>query len=77
MCIRDRPDTEQVSLYEQQSLRLDSIKVEAKNEHDVDWYGFNPRRSGEWTVVDEGLNDASEYAEAVSYTHLDEYKRQI
>ena len=56
------PDTEQVSLYEQQSLRLDSIKVEAKNEHDVDWYGFNPRLSGEWTVVDEGLNDASEYA---------------
>ena len=56
------PDTEQVSLYEQQSLRLDSIKVEAKNEHDVDWYGFNPRLSGEWTVVAEGLNDASEYA---------------
>ena len=57
------PDTEQVSLYEQQSLRLDSIKVEAKNEFDVDWYGFNPRLSGEWTVVDEDLNDASEYAE--------------
>ena len=41
------PDTEQVSLYEQQSLRLDSIKIEAKNEFDVDWYGFNPRLSGE------------------------------
>ena len=60
------PDTEQVFLYEQQSLRLDSIKVEAKNEHDVDWYGFNPRLSGEWTVVDEGLNDASEYAEVTT-----------
>ena len=60
------PDTEQVSLYEQQSLRLDSIKVEAKNEHDVDWYGFNPRLSGEWTVMDEGLNDASEYAEVTT-----------
>ena len=60
------PDTEQVSLYEQQSLRLDSINVEAKNEHDVDWYGFNPRLSGEWTVVDEGLNDASEYAEVTT-----------
>ena len=60
------PDTEQVSLYEQQSLRLDSIKVEAKNEHDVDWYGFNPRLSGEWTVVDEDLNDASEYAEVTT-----------
>ena len=60
------PDTEQVSLYEQQSLRLDSIKVEAKNEHDVDWYGFNSRLSGEWTVVDEGLNDASEYAEVTT-----------
>ena len=59
-------DTEQVSLYEQQSLRLDSIKVEAKNEHDVDWYGFNPRLSGEWTVVNEGLNDASEYAEVTT-----------
>ena len=60
------PDTEQVSLYEQQSLRLDSIKVEAKNEFDVDWYGFNPRLSGEWTVVDEDLNDASEYAEVTT-----------
>ena len=60
------PDTEQISLYEQQSLRLDSIKVEAKNEFDVDWYGFNPRLSGEWTVVDEGLNDASEYAEVTT-----------
>ena len=60
------PDTEQVSLYEQQSLRLDSIKVEAKNEYDVDWYGFNPRLSGEWTVVDEDMNDASEYAEVTT-----------
>ena len=60
------PDTEQVSLYEEQTMRLDSIKVEAKNEHDVDWYGFNPRLSGEWTVVDEGLNDASEYAEVTT-----------
>lgn len=60
------PDTDQISLYEQQSLRLDSIKVEAKNEFDVDWYGFNPRLSGEWTVVDEGLNDASEYAEVTT-----------
>ena len=60
------PDTEQVSLYEQQSLRLDSIKVEAKNEFDVDWYGFNPRLSGEWTVVDEDLHDASEYAEVTT-----------
>ena len=60
------PDTEQVSLYEQQSLRLDSIKVEAKNKYDVDWYGFNPRLSGEWTVVDENLVDASEYAEVTT-----------
>ena len=60
------PDTEQISLYEQQSLRLDSIKVEAKNEFDVDWYGFNPRLSGEWTVVDENLDDASEYAEVTT-----------
>ncbi len=60
------PDTEQVSLYEQQSMRLDSIKVEAKNKYDVDWYGFNPRLSGEWTVVDESLNDASEYAEVTT-----------
>ena len=60
------PDTEQISLYEQQSLRLDSIKVEAKNKYDVDWYGFNPRLSGEWTVVDEDLHDASEYAEVTT-----------
>ena len=60
------PDTDQISLYEQQSLRLDSIKVEAKNEFDVDWYGFNPRLSGEWTVVDENLDDASEYAEVTT-----------
>ena len=60
------PDTEQVSLYEEQTMRLDSIKVEAKNEYDVDWYGFNPRLSGEWTVVDENLDDASEYAEVTT-----------
>ncbi len=60
------PDTDQVSLYEQQTMRLDSIKVEAKNEFEVDWYGFNPRLSGEWTVVDESLNDASEYAEVTT-----------
>nr|WP_288690406.1 S-layer homology domain-containing protein [uncultured Anaerotignum sp.] len=57
------PDTEEISLYEQQSMRLDSIKVQALNEHYVAWYGFNPRLSGEWTVVDEDGNDASEYAE--------------
>ncbi len=57
------PDTEQVSLYEQQTLRLDSITVAAQNEFGVAWYGFNPRLSGEWTVVDENLADASAYAE--------------
>lgn len=56
------PDTEEISLYEQQDMRLDSIKVQALNEHYVAWYGFNPRLSGEWTVVDEDGNDASEYA---------------
>ncbi len=60
------PDTDQVSLYEQQTMRLDSIKVAAKNEFDVDWYGFNPRLNGEWTVVDENLDDASEYAEVTT-----------
>ena len=57
------PDTEQVSLYEQQSLRLDSIKVEGEKRTRRGLVRFNPRLSGEWTVVDEGLNDASEYAE--------------
>ena len=57
------PDTENITLYEQQDMRLDSIKVQALNEHEVAWYGFNPRLSGKWTVVDENLDDASEYAE--------------
>lgn len=57
------PDTEEVTLYEQQDMRLDSIKVEALDEYDVDWYGFNPRLSGAWTVVDKDGNVASEYAE--------------
>lgn len=57
------PDTEEISLYEQQSMRLDSIKVQALDEYDVAWYGFNPRLSGKWTVVDEDGKDASEYAE--------------
>ena len=57
------PDTENITLYEQQDMRLDSIKVQALDEYDVAWYGFNPRLSGEWTVVDEDGNDASEYAE--------------
>ena len=57
------PDTEEISLYEQQSMRLDSIKVKALDEHDVDWYGFNPRLSGAWAIEDEDGKDASEYAE--------------
>lgn len=37
------PDTENITLYEQQDMRLDSIKVQALDEYDVAWYGFNPR----------------------------------
>lgn len=57
------PDTEEISLYEQQSMRLDSIKVQALDEYDVAWYGFNPRLSGAWAIEDEDGKDASEYAE--------------
>ncbi len=57
------PDTEEISLYEQQSMRLDSIKVKALDEYDVDWYGFNPRLSGAWAIEDEDGKNASEYAE--------------
>lgn len=57
------PDAEEISLYEQQSMRLDSIKVKALDEYDVDWYGFNPRLSGAWAIEDEDGKDASEYAE--------------
>ena len=57
------PDTESVELYEQQNMRLDGIQIDALDAFDVAWYGFNARLSGAWTVVDEDLNDASEYAE--------------
>lgn len=57
------PDTEEISLYEQQSMRLDSIKVQALDEYDVAWYGFNPRLSGAWAIEDEDGKNASEYAE--------------
>ena len=57
------PDTENITLYEQQSMRLDSIKVQALDEYDVAWYGFNPRLSGAWAIEDEDGKDASEYAE--------------
>lgn len=57
------PDTENITLYEQQDMRLDSIKVKALDEYDVDWYGFNPRLSGAWAIEDEDGKDASEYAE--------------
>lgn len=57
------PDTESVELYEQQDMRLDGIQIDALDAYDVAWYGFNARLSGAWTVVDENLNDASEYAE--------------
>ena len=57
------PDTESVELYEQQNMRLDGIQIDALDAYDVAWYGFNARLSGAWTVVDENLNDASEYAE--------------
>ena len=44
-------------------MRLDSIKVQALDEYDVAWYGFNPRLSGAWAIEDEDGKDASEYAE--------------
>lgn len=56
------PDTENITLYEQQDMRLDSIKVQALDEYDVAWYGFNPRLSGAWAIEDEDGKDASEYA---------------
>lgn len=57
------PDTENITLYKQQDMRLDSIKVQALDEYDVAWYGFNPRLSGAWAIEDEDGKDASEYAE--------------
>lgn len=57
------PDTESITLYEQQSQRLDGIKVSAFNEYDVPYYGFNARLDGEWTVVDEDGDLNTEYAE--------------
>lgn len=57
------PDTENITLYEQQDMRLDSIKVQALDEYDVAWYGFNPRLSGAWAIEDEDGKNASEYAE--------------
>lgn len=57
------PDTESITLYEQQTQRLDGIKVLALNEYDVPYYGFNPRLDGEWTVVDEDGDLNTDYAE--------------
>jgi hypothetical protein len=57
------PDTESITLYEQQSQRLDGINVSALNEWDVPYYGFNARLDGEWTVVDEDGDLNMEYAE--------------
>lgn len=56
-------DTEEITLYEQQSQRLDGIKLTALNEHDVPYYGFNARLDGEWTVVDEDGDENTDYAE--------------
>ena len=57
------PDTEDITLYEQQTQRLDGIKVSALNKYDVPYYGFNARLDGEWTVVDEDGDLNTEYAE--------------
>ena len=56
------PDIEEITLYEQQSRRLDSIKLDAFNEHDVPYYGFNARLDGTWTVVDNEGNISVDYA---------------
>ena len=37
--------------------------MQALDEYDVAWYGFNPRLSGAWAIEDEDGKDASEYAE--------------
>lgn len=58
-------DKEEVTLYEQQSMRLDDIKVSALDEYDVEWYGFNQRLNGSWTVVDANGDYAFEYAKII------------
>ncbi len=60
---RFTPDVEDITLYEQQSRRLDGIKLAALNEYDVPYYGFNARLGGVWTVVDGDGNVNAEYAE--------------
>lgn len=60
---RFSPDIEEITLYEQQTRRLDGIKLAALNEDDVPYYGFNARLDGAWTVVDEGGDENTDYAE--------------
>lgn len=56
------PDIEEITLYEQQSQRLDGININALNKYDVPYYGFNGRLDGRWTVVDENDSFNSDYA---------------
>lgn len=57
------PDIEEITLYEQQSRRLDNIKLNALNEYDVPYYGFNARIDGTWTVVDKEDDINNDYAQ--------------
>ena len=57
------PDIEEITLYEQQSRRLDSIKLNALNEYDVPYYGFNARIDGIWIVVDKEGDINNDYAQ--------------
>ncbi len=60
---RFTPDIEEITLYEQQSRRLDGIKLAALNEYDVPYYGFNARLDGEWMVVDDDGDENTDYSE--------------
>ena len=57
------PDIEEITLYEQQSRRFDSIKLNALNEYDVPYYGFNARIDGIWIVVDKEGDINNDYAQ--------------
>ena len=60
------PSAEEVTMYENQTKRLDSINVAAYNQYRVAYYGFNSAIDGKWQVIDANGNENTQYAQVTT-----------
>lgn len=46
-----KPSVTTITMSEEDTYDLENVNIKAKDDYDIDWYGFYKDRSGEWEVV--------------------------